>query len=63
MPNNQMKKHEAVEKLAYQQWEERGSPFGSPDEDWFHAEQEIMQRSDSPSRLPFSPLTMGPLES
>src|SRR5689334_11879397 len=23
--------------LAYALWERRGSPYGSPDEDWFHA--------------------------
>lgn len=26
---------------AYKLWEQRGSPLGSPDEDWFRAEQEI----------------------
>ena len=26
---------------AYSLWEQRGSPFGSPEEDWFRAEQEI----------------------
>jgi hypothetical protein len=26
---------------AYSLWEQRGSPLGSPDEDWFRAEQEI----------------------
>lgn len=27
--------------LAYQHWLERGCPEGSPDEDWFFAEQEL----------------------
>lgn len=27
--------------LAYQLWQDRGCPSGSPDEDWFHAEQEL----------------------
>jgi hypothetical protein len=31
-------RHELVEKLAYQHWEKRGSPFGSPEIDWFAAE-------------------------
>jgi hypothetical protein len=56
-------KHEEIEKLAYRRWEERGGPFGSPKEDWFHAEQEIIQRSSWPLRLPFSSLTMEPVES
>ncbi|MBV8049954.1 MAG: DUF2934 domain-containing protein [Acidobacteriaceae bacterium] len=32
-------RHEFVAKLAYQLWEERGRPFGSPEVDWFRAEQ------------------------
>ena len=27
--------------LAYSYWEARGCPFGSPEEDWLRAEQEI----------------------
>jgi hypothetical protein len=52
---------EQIEKLAYRLWEERGAPLGSPDDDWFRAEQEFEQRSDS-SQLPFSSITMEPLE-
>ena len=32
-------RHELVQELAYQHWEERGSPFGSPEIDWFAAEK------------------------
>jgi hypothetical protein len=53
---------EQIEKLAYQLWEQRGRPLGSPDDDWFRAEKEFIQRSDSPSRLPFSSLMLEPLE-
>lgn len=28
-------------KLAYQLWEERGRPFGSPEVDWFAAEKAL----------------------
>ena len=28
-----------VERLAYWLWQQRGKPLGSPDEDWFLAEQ------------------------
>jgi hypothetical protein len=34
-------RHEFVAKLAYQLWEERGRPFGSPEIDWFAAEQAV----------------------
>ena len=31
--------------LAYQLWLERGSPYGSPDEDWFRAESLLRAES------------------
>jgi Protein of unknown function (DUF2934) len=34
-------RHEFVAKLAYQRWEERGRPFGSPEVDWFAAERAV----------------------
>jgi len=34
-------RHELVQKLAYQHWEGRGRPFGSPEIDWFEAEGEL----------------------
>jgi Protein of unknown function (DUF2934) len=34
-------RHEFVEKLAYKFWTERGRPLGSPDIDWFAAEQAV----------------------
>ena len=34
-------RHEFVAKLAYKYWEERGRPFGSPEVDWFQAEQTL----------------------
>ncbi|HLH06522.1 MAG TPA: DUF2934 domain-containing protein [Terriglobales bacterium] len=30
--------------LAYQLWQSRGCPDGSPEEDWFRAEQELQSR-------------------
>lgn len=30
--------------LAYQLWQDRGCPIGSPDEDWFLAEAVFMNR-------------------
>ena len=34
-------RREFVEKLAYKLWERRGRPLGSPDVDWFAAEQAV----------------------
>lgn len=34
-------RHEFVAKLAYKLWEQRGRPVGSPDIDWFAAEQAV----------------------
>jgi len=28
-----------IANLAYQLWQERGSPIGSPEEDWYRAEE------------------------
>jgi Protein of unknown function (DUF2934) len=33
--------HEAVARLAYSFWEARGCPIGSPEEDWYRAENEL----------------------
>ena len=37
---------EQVARLAYQLWEQRGCPEGSPEEDWFRAEQELAAKRD-----------------
>jgi hypothetical protein len=36
--------HEAIARLAYFYWEERGCPNHSPDEDWLRAETELRNR-------------------
>src|SRR5579863_296158 len=33
--------HEEIALRAYRLWEEGGCPIGSPEEDWFRAEEEI----------------------
>jgi len=33
--------HEAIARLAYSYWQDRGCPIGSPDEDWYRAENEL----------------------
>jgi len=35
--------HEFVARLAYQHWEGRGMPVGSPEVDWFAAEQAVYE--------------------
>ena len=37
--------HQETERLAYWLWEQRGTPMGSPDEDWFLAEQLVKRRN------------------
>jgi hypothetical protein len=36
--------HEETARLAYAYWEARGHPHGSPQEDWFRAERELLRR-------------------
>jgi len=38
--------HEAIANLAYAYWEARGGKGGSPWEDWFRAEQELLRRKE-----------------
>ena len=33
--------NEDVARRAYSLWEERGKPFGSPEEDWYKAKEEL----------------------
>jgi len=37
--------YEEVATLAYQLWIERGCPIGSPEVDWFQAEEQLKDRS------------------
>jgi Protein of unknown function (DUF2934) len=38
--------HNEIADLAYEYWEARGGQGGSPWEDWFRAEQELLRRRD-----------------
>jgi hypothetical protein len=33
--------HQKIEQLAYSLWQDRGSPIGSPEQDWFEAEKQL----------------------
>jgi hypothetical protein len=37
--------HREIAALAFELWQARGCPVGSPDEDWFHAVEELRARS------------------
>jgi Protein of unknown function (DUF2934) len=41
---------QAIEVRAYELWLERGSPHGSPEEDWYRAEQEFFTTAESQPR-------------
>ena len=48
-------RHEFVARLAYQYWERRGMPVGSPEIDWFAAERSLYESLvKSGSVLPFA---------
>jgi hypothetical protein len=38
--------HEEIAELAYSYWEARGGQGGSPWEDWFRAERELLERRE-----------------
>ena len=38
--------HEAIACLAYAIWQQRGCPWGSPDEDWLRAELELIEQQN-----------------
>ena len=40
LDNDQAEQTE-IARMAYRFWVERGSPIGSPEEDWFRAEREL----------------------
>ena len=51
-------RHEFVAKLAYELWQQRGRPFGSPEVDWFAAEQAVKASLEASGMI--APLTTDP---
>lgn len=43
-PPHNVVEHEEIARLAYSYWEARGCQGGSPEEDWFRAEQELQSQ-------------------
>lgn len=39
--------HHETELLAFQFWLDRGAPLGTPEVDWFRAEEELKRRSEA----------------
>jgi Protein of unknown function (DUF2934) len=39
--------HDDIAALAYELWQTRGRPNGSPEEDWFHAEEVLRSRTEN----------------
>ena len=52
--------HQRIAELAYGLWQKRGCPIGSPDEDWFRAENEL-RRENFVGQL-VSAFATGPIE-
>jgi hypothetical protein len=50
-PEELVTNHERIALLAYKYWEERGCPGGSPQEDWFRAERELLERLANSGKL------------
>jgi hypothetical protein len=46
-------RHEEIAKLAYQLWERRGRPVGSPEIDWRAAESVLRARDSEEEFSPF----------
>ncbi len=48
-PQSVPPEYERLRFLAYQLWQARGCPFGSPDVDWFQAENQIRTDQEPPN--------------
>ncbi len=45
-------RHQIIQVAAYYIWQQRGCPSGAPEIDWFRAEEELRQQSESASMKP-----------
>jgi hypothetical protein len=45
---NDYERYLSVQRRAYSLWEQRGQPWGTPEIDWFRAEQELRKDSGNP---------------
>jgi hypothetical protein len=51
----ELQTEEAIAALAYQLWIERGCPLGTPEEDWFRAEEELKHRKPMAAKAAGAP--------
>ena len=58
--NHDQPEHQRIAQLAYDLWQKRGCPIGSPDEDWFRVENELRRESFVGELV--SAFPMGPIE-
>jgi hypothetical protein len=40
--------HDDIAALAHKLWQDRGCPEGSPEEDWYHAAEQLRSRNHTP---------------
>lgn len=45
-------RHQAIQLAAYYLWQNRGCPFGTPEVDWFQAEEQLEQHGENDSSKP-----------
>jgi hypothetical protein len=43
---------QATQLAAYYRWQQRGCPFGTPETDWFQAEEQLRQQAQKISNKP-----------
>jgi hypothetical protein len=43
--------HSDISALAYQLWQDRGCPDGSPEEEWYRAERQLTRKGNSRSAV------------
>ncbi len=52
--------HDEIAKLAYEFWERRGRPYGSPEMDWHAAENALRAQDSEEEFSPFLSVQFGP---
>ncbi len=43
---NELEQHQTIQLAAYHLWQQRGCPFGTPEVDWFGAEEQLGKQSE-----------------
>jgi hypothetical protein len=46
---SESQQHEVTRLAAFLLWKQRGCPIGTPEEDWFRAEEQMREQSERPS--------------